>query len=60
MQVIETVEGRASQREAAELYGISPSVVVNQMQRWIASGSIEARPSGGSTSPLDEHTEFLL
>ena len=60
MRVIETVEGGASLREAAELYGISPSVVVIWMQRWMASGSIEAKPSGGSTSPLDKHAEFLL
>ena len=60
MRVIETVEGGASRREAAELYGISPSVVVIWMQRWMASGSVEARPSGGSTSPLDKHAEFLL
>ena len=26
----------------------------------MATGSIEAKPSGGSTSPLDEHAEFLL
>ena len=60
VRVIETVEAGASRREAAELYGISPSVVVIWMQRWMATGSIEARPSGGSTSPLDEHAEFLL
>jgi transposase len=30
------------------------------MQRWTETGSIEAKPSGGSTSPLDEHSEFLL
>src|SRR5262245_1490907 len=60
MRVIEAVEGGASRREAAELYGISPSVVVLWMQRWMATGSIEAKPSGGSTSPLEEHSEFLL
>jgi len=60
MRVIEAVEGGASRREAAELYGISPSVVVIWMQRWMATGSIEAKPIGGSTSPLDEHSEFLL
>src|SRR5262249_19717384 len=60
MRVIETVESGASRREAAELYGISPSVVVLWMQRWMATGSIEAKPSGGSTSPLEEHSEFLL
>ena len=53
------VQGGASRREAAELYGISPSVVVIWMQRWMASGSIEARPSGGSAWPLDEHAVFL-
>ena|ERR1700741_1090082 len=60
MRVVEAVEGGASRREAAELYGISPSVVVIWMQRWSDTGSIEAKPSGGSVSPLDEHVHFLL
>jgi transposase len=60
VRVIEAVEGGASRREVAELYRISPSVVVIWMQRWTATGSTEAKPSGGSTSPLDEHSEFLL
>jgi transposase len=30
------------------------------MQRWNETGSIEAKQSGGSVSPLDEHVEFLL
>jgi transposase len=55
MRVIEAVEGGASRREAAELYGIGPSVVVIWTQRWMATGSIEAKPIDGSTSPLDEH-----
>jgi len=29
-------------------------------QRWEATGSIEAKPSGGSVSPLEDHAEFLL
>jgi len=60
MLVVEAVEGGASRREVAELYGISPSVVVIWLQRWRQTGSVEAKPSGGSTSPLDEHAEFLL
>ena len=60
MRVVEAVESGASRREAAELYGISPSVVVIWMQRWSETGSVEAKPSGGSVSPLDEHEEFLL
>ena len=30
------------------------------MQRWEATGSIEAKPMGGSISPLEDHAEFLL
>jgi transposase len=60
MRVVEAVEGGASRREAAELYGISPSAVVIWLQRWNETGSIEAKPSGGSVSPLDDHAEFLL
>jgi transposase len=30
------------------------------VQRWKATGSIVARPSGGSVSPLEDHAEFLL
>jgi len=59
-RVIETVEAGASRREAAELYGISPSVVVIWAQRWKETGSVAAKPSGGSTSPLEEHADFLL
>jgi transposase len=60
MRVVAAVEGGASRREVAELYGLSPSVVIIWMQRWNETGSIEAKRSGGSVSPLDEHAEFLL
>jgi transposase len=58
--VIEDVATGASRREAAERYGLSPSVVVIWMQRFEETGSVAAKPSGGSTSPLEEHAEFLL
>jgi transposase len=60
MRVVEAVQSGASRREVAELYGISPSVVVIWMQRWSSTGNIEVKPSGGSISPLDEHVHFLL
>ena len=60
LRVVEAVEGGLSRREVAELYGISPSVVVIWMQRWSDTGTIEAKPSGGSISPLDQHRHFLL
>jgi transposase len=59
-RVIGDVVTGASRREAAEHYGISPSVVVIWAQRYEATGSAAAKPSGGSTSPLEAHAEFLL
>jgi transposase len=59
-RVIEDIETGASRREAAERYGISPSVVVIWAQRFEETGSVAAKPSGGSTSPLEQHAAFLL
>ena len=59
-RVIEDVVTGASRREAAEHYGISPSVVVIWAQRFEKTGSVAAKPSGGSTSPLEAHAEFVL
>ena len=59
-RVIEEVVTGASRREAAENYGISPSVVVIWTQRFEQTGSFAAKPSGGSTSPLEKHAEFFL
>jgi transposase len=59
-RVIEAIEAGASRREAAERYELSASVVVIWAQRWETTGSVAAKPSGGSTSPLEGHAEFLL
>jgi putative transposase len=59
-RVIADVVTGASRREAAEHYGISPSVVVIWAQRFRETGSVAAKPSGGSTSPLEKHADFLL
>src|SRR5215813_7535149 len=59
-RVIEDISTGASRREAAERYGVSPSVVVLWAQRFERTGSVAAKPSGGSTSPLEEHAKFLL
>jgi len=59
-RVIEEVESGSSRREAAERYGLSPSVVVIWVQRFERTGSVAAKPSGGSTSPLEKHADFLL
>jgi transposase len=59
-RVIGDIASGASRREAAEHYGISPSVVVIWAQRFETTGCVAAKPSGGSTSPLEKHAKFLL
>lgn len=59
-RVIEAVEGGASQRETAERYGLSHGVLVIWAQRWHETESVAAKLSGGSTSPLEAHADFLL
>ena len=59
-RVIEEILSGASRREAAERYGISPSVVVLWAQRFERTGSVAAKPSGGGTSALEAYAEFLL
>ena len=60
VRVIEEIATGASRREAAERYGISASVAVIWAQRFEKTGSVAAKPSGGSISPLEDHAEFLL
>jgi transposase len=43
VRVIELIEAGSSRREAAELYGISPSVVVIWAQRWKYFGETKWR-----------------
>ena len=59
-RVIARVEGGGSRREAAEHFEISPSAAVKWLQRWHDSGSSEAKPRCGSTSPLEKHARWLL
>jgi len=59
-RVLETVASGASRREAAERFEVSASSAIKWMQRWHETGSVAAKPSGGSISPLDEHADFLL
>ena len=59
-RVIEAVGAGASRREPAEIFKLGVSSVVRWVQRWCKSGSARAKPSGGSTSPLEEHAEWLL
>lgn len=59
-RVIARVEGGASRREAAEQFEISPSAAIKWVACFRATGRCAAKPRGGSTSPLEEHADFLL
>src|SRR6266404_9762599 len=60
MRVIARVEGGASRREAAEQLDISPSAAVKWVKCFHETGSCAAKPRGGSISPLEKHSDFLL
>jgi transposase len=60
MRVLREVEAGASRREAAEYVEVSASSAIKWMQRLNETGSIAAKPSGGSISPLEAHADVLL
>ncbi len=59
-RVIARVESGASRREAAEHFEISASTAVKWVKCFHDTGSCAAKTRGGSTSPLEEHAEWLL
>ena len=59
-RLVECVEAGASRHEAAERFEVSVSSAVRWMQRFVRFGSVAAKPSGGSTSPLEAHAAWLL
>ena len=59
-RVAEAVAVGASRREAAERFEVCPSSAIKWMQRLREAGTVAAKPSGGSRSPLEEHADWLL
>jgi transposase len=59
-RVLDAIETGASRREAAERFEVSASSAVKWMQRWHETGSVAAKPTGGSISPLEKHADCLL
>ena len=60
VRVIEAVKAGSSRREAAECFGISVSSAIRWVHEWLDDGRTEAKPRGGSSSPLEEHATWLL
>src|SRR5262245_17996531 len=59
-RAVEAVESGASRREIAEIFKVGVSSVVRWCQRWSETGSAAPKPSGGSVSPLEEHSDWIL
>ena len=60
VRVIEFVEGGGSRREAAEQFWVSVSSAIRWVQRFREDGTSEPLPRGGSTSPLEKHSQHIL
>src|SRR5271168_1870740 len=60
LRLLEAVIAGASRREAAECMDVSSSSAVKWLQLWQETGSVAAKPTGGSISPLEEHADWLL
>jgi transposase len=59
-RVIEAVNEGATRYEAAEHFGVSVSSAVRWHQAWRREGTFEAKPCGGSRSPLEDYAEEIL
>jgi transposase len=59
-RVVEAVEEGATRAEAAERFGISVATAVRWHQSWRNEGRLEAKPYGGSQSPLEDYAEEIL
>jgi transposase len=57
---VECVEAGASRHQAAERFEVSVSSTVRRMRRFVRFGIAAAKPSGGSTSPLEAHAAWLF
>src|SRR2546421_8636873 len=60
VRVIGFVEGGGSRREAAEQFDVSVSSAIGWVQRFRDDGTCEPIPRGGSTSPLEKHSQRIL
>ena len=60
VRVVEAVDEGATRHEAAERFGVSVNSAVRWHQAWRHEGTIEAKPYGGSRSPLEDHAEEIL
>lgn len=59
--VVAAVDRGMSRRQAAALFGVGISTVVNWVKRWRSSGSVAAKPMGGDhRSRLTNERSWIL
>lgn len=59
-RVVEAINEGATRAEAAERFGVSIASAVRWHQVWRLDGSYEAKPCGGSQSPLEDYAEEII
>ena len=60
-RAVSLFEDGESRREAARVLGLGASTAIRWIERWTATGSVEALPgTGHSRSQLEEHRQWLL
>jgi transposase len=61
IRLVRYVEGGASRRAAAKLFGVSASIAIKWMQRWRVKRSVAASPiRGHRRAVLDKHGDWLM
>jgi transposase len=59
-RAVEAVDSGASRREVAEIFKVGVSSVIRWCQSWSETGSVVPKRSGGSVSPLEKHSDWIL
>jgi transposase len=58
-RVIAAVAGGKTRHAAAAQFKVSVSSAIRWVRRWETTGAVAAKPTGGSTSPLEPHEAEL-
>ena len=59
-RVVEAINEGATRAEAAERFGVSIASAVRWHQIWREDGTYEAKPCGGSRSPLEDYAQEIV
>ncbi len=60
IRVVRYVEGGASRRAAAKLFGVSPSIAVKWLQRWRLKKSVAPSRRGHRRATLEKYDDWLM